>query len=133
MDQAQRSAKFGAIESAWGQFSEVCHEEVEPSHMRNVRRQYKDKGTPNCAATTWSPFLAKYMSSNAPWRQRKSSRSLLAQPSYSDTFDTDKTFYTKLLCARKDSGIGRQLLRVCENLAKCFLCASAHLQAVPSA
>ena len=49
------------------------------------------------------------------------------------TFDTDKTLNIKLLCARKGSGIGTRIVRVCENLGIRLKCASLHLDAVPTA
>lgn len=139
MSQEQRVAKFAQVKPMWDQFTEVCQGEVDSSHIARFSAAVQGTGSAELSCDHIVIISCKkYVLGYALVAEETivyddPTRNLLTQSPYSGTFDTDKTFHIKLLCSRPNSGIGTQLVRVCENLAIQFRCASVRLEAVPTA
>ena len=139
MSQEQRTAKFAQVKHMWDQFTAVCQGEVDSSHIASFSEavQRPDHAELSCdyvVIISCKNYVLGYaLAAEETIVYDEPTRNLLENPPYSETFDTDKTFHIKLLCSRPNSGIGTQLVRVCENLAIRFRCASVRLEAVPTA
>lgn len=139
MSQEQRTVKFAQVKPAWDQFTEVCQGEVDSSHIESFSEAVQGRGGAEMSCDhvviiSCNKYVLGYaLAAEETIVYDDPTRNLLAQPPHSETFDTDKTFHIKLLCSRPNSGIGTQLVRVCENLAIRFRCASVRLEAVPTA
>lgn len=139
MDKAQRKEKFAEVKKAWDQFQDVCQAEVDPGHIADFATAIQGDGpeelscdymvvlSSNKYVLGYALTAKETIEYDAPTLDR------LTKAPHSYKFDKDKTLNIKLLCARKRSGIGTQLVRVCENLAIHLRCASIHLTAVPTA
>lgn len=139
MDRAQRTEKFKELKRAWGQFKDVCQGEVDDNHIANFATAIQGDGSSELSCDYvvvmyCNNYVLGYVmvakvniDYDAPTLDR------LKQPLHKHRFDKDKALNIKLLCSRKSSGIGTQLVHVCENLAIHLRCASMYLAAVPTA
>lgn len=139
MNQAQRIQQFAQVKSAWDQFTEVCHQEIEPTHIAKFAKAMQGQGHDELRCdymiviSSKKYVLGYALAAEEKIRYDDPTLNILSQPAHSHAFDSDKTLHIKLLCARDGSGMGKQLIRVCENLAIHTRCASVHLEAVPTA
>lgn len=139
MDIPQRKQKFAELKKAWDQFQDVCQGEVDPGHIAKFATAIQgdephELSCDHVVVISSNNYVLGYaMTAKETIEYDSPTQALLAQTPHRHKFDKDKTLNTKLLCARKRSGIGTQLVRVCENLAIHLRCASIHLTAVPTA
>lgn len=117
------------------QFADVCQSLVQDSFVNHLITEVKaGNGDDYIVVISSSNFVLGY----AILRQEtitydSVTTNFLRQPPHNLKFDDDKTINIKLLCSRAGSGMGKQVLRVVENLAIRLRCASLHLDAVSTA
>ena len=139
LNNQQRSEKFAEVKTAWEQFKDVCQTKVASSHIDDIRTATEGEAPHNLSCdymiviSCGRYVLGFAMTAEETTEYDDATRTLLALDHNKRNFETNKTLHIKLLCARKSSGVGGQLLRVCENLAISKRCASVHLDAVTTA
>lgn len=134
-----RLTKYRKVEEQLNQFNDVCRGEVDAPHIKHYQRVISgEEGGENRVDYVIVVSARKYMlgfalASEETVEYDGPTRSLLAEPSNRNEFDTDKALKLHLICARARSGIGEQLVRISEIIARRRRCASIYLDSVPNA
>lgn len=125
----QRLAKFNHLKEAWNQFQDICQGEVDAAHILKFAAAIKGRPESEDMRTDYAVVISvsRYVLGYA-----LVSEDAVEYVGVADNNST-KALGIKLLCARKASGVGTQLVRACENLARHLGCASIYLEAVPTA
>ena len=143
LSQHQRQQMFEnndkKLEGEWDQFVDVCHGLVEQSYIKEFQKAIKGNGSSKqmfdyLIVISSGKFVLSYaMVVRQTIEYDSQTKNLLRQSPHNQKFDDNKTLNIKLLCSRDGSGMGKQVLLVCENLAIELRCASLHLDAVTTA
>ncbi len=143
MDTQQRADLLdGRLRGIWCQFAGVCNEKVDSTHiadfeqaMRGVGGHGDDMRCDHVVVIFCRKFVLGFamVAEETVEYDAITRKYLRSKPKYRHLLNTNKTLKIKLLCAREGSGVGRQLVRVCENIAMYHGCASLCLDAVPTA
>ncbi len=127
----QRLAKFSDVKEAWSQFADICQGEVDAAHISKFAAAIKGRPESEDMHTDYVVVIS--VSRHVLGYALVSEDAVEHVGVDRNNYNHNKALGIKLLCARKASGIGTQLVRVCENLARHLKCASIHLEAVPTA
>lgn len=130
LEPAQQKKRMAEkVGKAWHQFQHVCGSDVDTAHVEF----YSDAMNFDHMIVISSKKHVLGFALLSEEKIKYDGPTLSRLRKNKDTFDEDKTLNIKLLCSRTGSGIGTRIMRVCENVAKHYRCASLHLEAATTA
>lgn len=139
---AQREELFDAIKPSWDQFEDVCHTIVEASRIDlyedTIKTVQETEDNPDYVVIislhdyVLGYLLAKEQTFSLPEDMPTQITTDVKNMQANYIFNHNKSMRINLMCAREQSGVGQQLIKVCKGLGRTHGCASLHLQAIPS-
>ena len=140
LSDTDRLAKYNKIKGQLDQFQDVCRGEVDAPHTKYYQRVISgdQEGGEHRVDYVVVVSSRKYMLGFALASEETvvydgPTQSLLAELPHRNEFDSDKALRLHLICARARSGVGVQLVRISEIIAKRRRCPSIYLESVPNA
>ena len=144
LDIAHREELFAEIKPFWDQFEDVCHTIVEASRINLYEDKIKtDQETENnpdyVVIISLDDYVLGYLLAKEetfllpeemPDRNKIKTDVQNMEANYD--FIHNKSMLINLMCAREESGVGQELVKVCKGLGRRHRCASLHLKAIPS-